>query len=284
MTPSITLTQLREGSPGCDLLVVGPSLGTSVEALWGACAARLGDVQVVGWDLPGHGRSPASDDAFSIADLADSLVSATRCVREQSLRSLYAGVSLGGAVGLHLAVDHPGAFEGLATVCSGAKIGEAARWRARADLVRRAGTPVMVEGSALRWFAPGSIERDPATATALLTALRHADRFSYARCCDAMATYDVRDRLGEVSVPVLAIAGAHDEVTTMAFAEEIAAGTGGRAVEVADAAHLAPAEQPGAVAALLTGFFGQGRSAHSTVGRSARKGHSRQEGARRGQG
>ena len=55
---AVTLNATRlSGLPGRgDLLVVGPSLGTSVGALWSGCARLLGDrLEVVGWDLPGHG-------------------------------------------------------------------------------------------------------------------------------------------------------------------------------------------------------------------------------------
>jgi pimeloyl-ACP methyl ester carboxylesterase len=48
--------------PDRPLLAVGPALGTTVEALWGRCARELaGTYAVLGWDLPGHGRSPAPD-------------------------------------------------------------------------------------------------------------------------------------------------------------------------------------------------------------------------------
>src|SRR5262245_44113221 len=56
--PDLAFTRLA-GEPGRgDLLVVGPSLGTSVDVLWQAAADLLGErFEVVGWDLPGHGRS-----------------------------------------------------------------------------------------------------------------------------------------------------------------------------------------------------------------------------------
>jgi pimeloyl-ACP methyl ester carboxylesterase len=175
--------------------------------------------------------------------------------REAKGRVWYAGVSLGGTVGLQLAVDQGKAFDGVAVLCSGAKIGEPSGWHERADLVRRAGTPVMVEGSAKRWFAPGFLERDPRLGTSLLNSLQDTDKESYARCCEALADFDLRPRLSEATVPVLALAGAADPVTPAASAEEIAAGTGGRAVVVDHASHLAPAEQPVAVAAILADFF-----------------------------
>ena len=43
-------TPLTGPSPTADVLIVGPSLGTSVEALWTRCAAML-SFEVVGWDL-----------------------------------------------------------------------------------------------------------------------------------------------------------------------------------------------------------------------------------------
>ncbi len=56
------------------LLVVGPSLGTST-VLWTETAALLGnDFDVIGWDLPGHGVSPAASETFSVAELADAVV------------------------------------------------------------------------------------------------------------------------------------------------------------------------------------------------------------------
>jgi pimeloyl-ACP methyl ester carboxylesterase len=59
------------GSPNLPPLVVGPSLGTSVAALWPGVARRLAGIyHVIGWDLPGHGASPRPKDAFTIDDRA----------------------------------------------------------------------------------------------------------------------------------------------------------------------------------------------------------------------
>lgn len=257
MTIPLTLTQFRAPEHPGALLVVGPSLGTAVSPLWAECVTHLpDDVAVIGWDLPGHGRSAPWTEPFTVQDLAGSLMEATEFQRDEAAGLVvYAGVSLGGAVGLSLAIDHAESVDGVVVLCSGAKIGEAQAWRERADLVRRAGTPVMVEGSAQRWFAPGAIERDPATATALLASLQDTDRFSYARCCEALADFDVRDELGRVEIPVLALAGEHDDVAPLPMAQEIAEGTGGQARQVDGAGHLAPAEQPVAVAHVLVDFL-----------------------------
>ena len=102
-------------------------------------------------------------------------------------------------MGLQLLLDAPDRIAAAVIISSGAKIGDAEGWTERADLVRAAGTPTLVEGSVRRWFAPGFLDRDPATATALLHSLQDADRFGYAGVCGALATFDVRDRLGEIT-------------------------------------------------------------------------------------
>ena len=120
--PDLSATHLA-GSPGeGDLLIVGPSLGTSVTALWSECANVLGDkFEVVGWDLPGHGHSDPAR-GFSVADLADAVVNLAEGSRSEGQRCWYAGVSLGGAVGIELAMrDQP--FEAVAVIASAAKVG-----------------------------------------------------------------------------------------------------------------------------------------------------------------
>ena len=79
----------------------------------------------------------------------------------------------------------------------------------------------MIQGSAERWFAEGSVDRDPALASRLLNALRDADRFSYAHCCGALAGFDVRNELVRIRVPLLAVAGAEDSVATPELMQEM---------------------------------------------------------------
>ena len=111
----ITTTRLTGSSPAAEVLVVGPALGTAVEALWGQCAAML-PFEVVGWDLPGHGRSRPAAEAFSMPGLADAVRDLAQAVAS-GRAAWYAGVSLGGAVGLELTLD-PGAFGAVAVLAS----------------------------------------------------------------------------------------------------------------------------------------------------------------------
>ena len=143
-------------APDRPLLLLGPSLGTTAETLWRRCAERLeGRFHVVGWDLPGHGGSDPPTASFEIADLAREVLGLV------DGPFFYAGDSAGGAVGLQLLLDAPDRVTGAALICTGAKIGEAEDWRARAETVRASGTAAMVDGSVQRWFAPGFLGREP---------------------------------------------------------------------------------------------------------------------------
>ena len=123
--------------------------------------------------------------------------------------------------------------------------------------MRAQSTSALIIASAQRWFAPGSIEREPDLSGRLLHALRDADDESYALCCEALAAYDVRDRLGEIGVPVVALWGEHDAVAPEAKAarDRRAEWCDGRAEMIAGVAHLPPAEPPAATAAALLAFF-----------------------------
>lgn len=273
--PNIVAVQLTEADENKPLLLVGPGLGTGVEALWNLCAEELAtDFEVIGYDLPGHGRSPAASDEFTLEELGDA---AAEIIAEQAAsgrKVFFAGVSVSGAVALELALKHGDKFAAVAPICSAAKLGTAEAWQERADLVSRAGTPTMVTGSAQRWFAPGFIEEHPERTTNLLHTLQNADRFSYAYTCLGLAGYDVRDRLGQIKIPVLAMGGAVDPVCPPEDIEFIAANVpNATAVIIDDAAHQAPLEKPEETAAALREhFLSSGKNGAASNGGAAQDG------------
>jgi 3-oxoadipate enol-lactonase/4-carboxymuconolactone decarboxylase len=155
-------------------------------------------------------------------------------------------VSLGGAVGLHLAAHHSERLSSLAVICSSAHFNGSRPWQERAALVRREGLAGLAEGADARWFTPGF------TVPELVRDHREADPEAYAACCDALAAFDLRDRLSGIRVPTLLIAGRDDPATPPAHLREIAdAVPDATLVEIPGASHLAPAERPEAVLSAL---------------------------------
>jgi 3-oxoadipate enol-lactonase len=253
--PTILGTELDGSGPA---LILGPSLGTPAAPLWEPVATLLApSFRLLAWDLPGHGASPATRDPFTVEDLADGVIALADAAGLDSFD--YAGVSLGGQVGLALAIHHPDRLRRLAILCSTAKIGSAQAWNDRAGVVRTQGTPALIDGSAKRWFAPGFIERHPDRASALLIALSDTDDESYALCCEALGLADFRNELGGIQSPTLVYYGEHDQVISADDAEYVAHRVrAGSAAVIPGAAHLPPIEQPATVAHALGGFLKAG--------------------------
>lgn len=238
------------------LLVLGPSLGTTAATLWSACAASLADTfDVLAWDLPGHGHNRAvPEEPFTLAELAAGVLRVVDdvCVERGEPTFHYAGDSVGGAVGLQLLLDAPARVRSAVLLCTGARIGTPESWAERVGRVRVSGTAAMVSGSTQRWFGPGFLDRHPERASGLLHALTEVDDEGYMQVCGALAGFDVRDRLAEITVPVLTVAGAHDTATPPESLREVAEGVkDGRTVVLEGVAHLAPAEAPEEVARLV---------------------------------
>ncbi|WP_328563841.1 3-oxoadipate enol-lactonase [Streptomyces coelicoflavus] len=244
------LHHLSEGPASAPPLLLGPSLGTSY-ALWDAVAPELSTAhRVIRWDLPGHGGSPADliGPGATVADLAELVLALADSLGVE--RFSYAGVSLGGAVGLHLAVHCPERVSSLAVVCSSAHFNGAKPWEERAAQVRDEGLARLAESADARWFTPGF------TVPRLVRDHRDADPDAYAACCDALAAFDLRDRVGEISVPTLLVAGREDPATPPTHLRELAdAVPGATLTEIPGASHLAPAERPEAVLTALRAHF-----------------------------
>ncbi len=257
MTPPYLTAVRLGGSPALPLLVLGPALGTSARALWTRCAAHLSDrFEVLAWDLPGHGSNSEVTDPFSIADLAAgvrSLVDDVLTDRGEPGGSFtYAGDSVGGAVGLQLLLDIPMRVERAVLVCTGAVIGTPGSWAERAAALRASGTETVIERAARTWFSPGFLHLEPLVASELLQALRDADAEGYAQVCEALAGFDVRDRLEEIRTPLIAVGGSLDESTPIAGLQDIVDGVrNGQLIVVDDVAHLAVVEAPEVIARII---------------------------------
>lgn len=250
------------------LLVLGPSLGTSM-TIWAPHLATLSsEFRVLRFDLPGHGGSAtallpdAESGSTTVEDLAALVL---RLVDHYDHTQFhYAGISLGGAIGAHLAVHFPERIDSLALVCSSAHFGEAGPWQERAALVRLKGTEPLLTTSPARWFADPEISASP-LGRSLLNNLALAEAAGYAACCDALAAYDLRPSLGHINAPTLVIGGTEDVATPLDHAWELTDAIPRADMRLVRTGHLA-LEQPKAVEiALITHL----RSHGTTVGRKS---------------
>ena len=94
-----------DGHPGAPPLLLSNSLGTDC-AFWDPVMPRLADYfHVIRMDTRGHGASDAPPGPYSMQMLAEDTLAVADAA---GLRQFaFAGVSMGGGIGMHLAINHP---------------------------------------------------------------------------------------------------------------------------------------------------------------------------------
>ncbi len=244
------LHHVINGDADAPVLVLGPSLGTDLGIFDAQVAALADRYRVIRYDLWGHGGSPVVPGPYSMAGLASDVLELLDALGVD--RFHYAGVSIGGAIGQWLGIEHGERLISLTICASAAQFADPASWPRRAAVVRAEGTEQLVASRSGTWFTTEFAKQTPEEANRLLEMLRQTSRDGYASCCEAIATFDVRSLLGQVRVPTLVIAGAEDPATTIDMVRTIADSIPGATfVLVPDAAHLVNAEKPEPVIAAL---------------------------------
>ncbi|MEZ5087557.1 MAG: alpha/beta fold hydrolase [Tessaracoccus sp.] len=238
------------------ILVLAPSLAGHVEHQWGDVARRLDqEAYVVLVYLPGHGPvEPWGDDDATLDVVADAMADVVAQVRAQAgdLPAYYAGLSVSGAVGLHLARDYPEVFAGIAVVASAATVGEPAGWQERAEQVEQGGIEPLADATVQRWFTPAFAAREPAVVAQIRQDIVDTDDHSYAQLCRALAVHDVRNDLPGMGVPLLIIAGEEDASNPLEKVRLVAEkAPDARLVVIPGVAHQVPLAAPVAVAGQL---------------------------------
>lgn len=223
------------------------------------------DHRPIAIDLIGHGRSasPASVDAYQMDRTVDDLVAVMRALGHE--RAVWLGYSLGGRTALQVWARHPEAVSAL--ILEGASPG-LAREQERAE--RRAADELLaqlaerdMEAFVDRWQSiPLWDSQKQNLSDASKEALRQgrlAQRgVGMANSLRGMGTGSqtwVGDRLGEVNVPVLLMAGSLD-TKYCAIAREMAdAMPDARVRLIEDAGHAAHLERPAEFNAAVLDFL-----------------------------
>ncbi len=242
MPDTVRLHHVVDGDTG-PVVVLGASLGTDL-SLWDDLAADLArDHRVVRFDTRGHGRSPVPSGGYTVEGLAADVVALADELRVD--RFAYVGLSLGGAIGQVLALAHPQRLTSLVLACTAPVFGEPSTWRERAGQVRLDGLEPLVEPTFGRWFTDDFTATQPDAVARVREMFLATPREGYAGCCEALASYDVTDRLGRIAVPTRVVAGAEDPGTPPEVGRSmVAAIRDADLVVIEGAAHIANLARP----------------------------------------
>jgi 3-oxoadipate enol-lactonase len=252
----MTLGQRLHGPEGAPVVVLSNSLGTTQE-LWERQLPALAEhLRVLTYDHPGHGSSPLPELPCTVESLARGLL---RLLDEVGLgRVSVCGVSLGGMVGMALALAAPERVERLVLACTSAYLGPSEGWVERARAVRTVGMEAIADIVVGRWFTPALEREEPETVARFHTMLAATPPEGYARCCEAVGAWDARERISAIAAPLLVVAGKDDPATPVEHAELIASRVAGsRLVVLEGAAHLANVERAEAFTTTVLEHLGQ---------------------------
>ena len=252
----MSLDHRLHGPEGAPVVVLSNSLGTTHE-LWERQLPALAEhFRILAYDHPGHGASPLPEQPCTVESLALGL----RALLDELgvERVSLCGVSLGGMVGMALALAAPERVERLVLSCTSAYLGPPEGWTQRARIVRTEGMEAIADGVAVRWFTPAFAREESETAARFHAMLTTTPPEGYARCCEAVGSWDARERISAIAAPVLVIAGEDDPATPVEHAELIAARVAGsRLVVLEGAAHLANVERAEAFTGAVLEHLGQ---------------------------
>jgi 3-oxoadipate enol-lactonase len=230
-----------DGRDDAPPVVLSPSLGTTV-SLWEAQVdALVRDFRVVRHDHPGHGISPSPVGRVTVATIAEGVLDV---LDELGVpHASFAGISLGGMVGMWIGANAPERIERLVLAATGASLGTPETYAERAALVRAEGTRAVMDGARERWFTPAFAHSHEAER--ILAELGEVPAEGYAACCEAVGAFDFHDALHRVGPSTLVIIGEEDPVTTPETVDALLRGiSDARLVSIAGASHLVNVEQP----------------------------------------
>ena len=215
------------------LLIMGHAYGAG---MWHRTVPELAaSYRVIRFDNRGAGRSSDPPGPYPVPLLADDALAVLDAAGAASAH-VY-GVSLGGAIALQLALDHPGRVRSLILGCTAAS----AEGASRGALLTRVRS--LLPAAALNrmaWkllYGPGTPAARRAEDQRIVRRTRCTGRGRRGQLAGA-AGFDVTGRLREIGIPALVLHGAQDRIVPAASARRLADGiAGARLVMFPDAGH-----------------------------------------------
>lgn len=246
----------RSGKAPRHTVVLSHALGCDL-TMWDGLANLLAaDCRVICYDHRGHGSSDAPAGLYAIADLADD---AARLLRElDSGPVVWVGLSMGGMVGQEFALRHPSLLAALVIANTTSCYPEAARevWQQRIDTVRAQGIAAIADAVMGRYFHDRFRAEHGATVARFRQRLTSTDTDGYIGCCHAVGTVDTTERLPQIGMPTLVIAGELDQGTPLAMSQILVEKMPqARLAVLKQASHLSAIEQPQAFAQVVAQFM-----------------------------
>jgi 3-oxoadipate enol-lactonase len=226
-------------------------------AYWDKILPMLPDgFRVIAPDLRGHGNSSSPEGGtYTMETFAEDI--AQLLVKLQAGQAIVLGHSLGGYVTLALAERHPELVKAFGLIHStgypDSEEGKAGRMKGIQTIIEK-GLPTFIDGLIPKLFAPAHLESMPnAVAEAKRIGLITSPEGAKATLEGMRTRPDRNEVLKQAKVPVLLVAGEHDQIipTERTF---VVSGDTVTQRKIDEAGHMSMVESSEALAGAITGF------------------------------
>jgi pimeloyl-ACP methyl ester carboxylesterase len=204
---------------------------------WPSEIRRLPGYRMYALDLPGHGKSPG----MAQQSIPGYVAAMGNWMDQIGLeKAVFAGHSMGSAIALSMALEHPRRVQGLMLLGSGARL------RVHPDILMgiadqanfNSAVKIIVEWS----FSPHAPVRLVELARQRMVEIKSSILLGDMVACDG---FDVTDRLSEIDCPTLVICGEEDRMTPKRYAQFLVDHIKGSRLEIIPGCgHMVMLERP----------------------------------------
>jgi 3-oxoadipate enol-lactonase len=240
--PNVRLHYSFTGPAAAPALILSNSLGSNF-SMWDAQAPTFEkQFRLLRYDMRGHGQSSAPPPPYAVPDLARDILALADSLN--IVRFHFCGLSIGGMIGMTLALQAPDRLHKLVLCNTAPKIGTLEFWNTRIQTVQCKGMKEVASAVTARWFTPAFQQSSPDKVTSAIRVLESLDPQGYVGGCTAVRDFDFRESASHLRIQTLVVSGTHDPAATPAdgrfLAEHI---PGARYVEL-NTSHLSNIEAP----------------------------------------
>ena len=227
------------------VVILSHSLGCSL-GMWNPQMKALEPhVQVLRYDIRGHGRSEAPPGPYTPELLAKDAIALLDALGIDKVH--WVGLSMGGMIGQAVALNRPDRLKSLALCDTTAVIPPEVQplWQERIDAVRGKGIESQMEPTMERYFTPSFLKSNPPLLGVIRKQFLATPTEGYLGCIEAIRKLNYLDRLSTIKIPTLIMVGEDDPGTPVAVSEAMHQRIpNSRMVIIPSARHLSNVEQP----------------------------------------
>ena len=258
--PHVELNDARlhyrwDGPEHAPALLLANSLGTDLN-LWQAQIDVLAErYRVLRYDCRGHGQSDVTPGPYTMDQLGRDALALLDIFKVD--RAHFCGISMGGMIGMWLAIHAADRIDRLVLCNTSAYIGPPSVWDSRIEAVEQGGMEAVVDAVLGRWFTSGYRSQTPAAVEQVRAMLLATPPQGYAACSAAIRDMDQRESVSAIDRPTLVITGTDDQSTPPSDGQYLVERIKGAEYQEFDVAHLSNIEQSQRFTDTVLNFLGR---------------------------